>query len=397
MQSFKTGYYQFHPDVSLNYQMNRFSDGSEQMIAEMKEAAPRIHDYPDYIREFLALSEKAHASNRLLPAALYLRSAEFFMLQKDERKNTCRLRFIQWMKSFYQVQENQHFDIPYENAAMSAYRFKPESPIGTIVFFGGFDSYIEELFASQQWLFQNGFDVITFEGPGQGATLEEGHLPMTHEWHKPCKAVLDYFKLDDITLIGYSLGGCLALRAAAYEPRISRVVCDDILTDFEEALLKLAGPVEQMALMSLLKFGATAIVNTLIHQKMKKSLVFEWGITYGMHVTGTASPYQFFKNMLTYETRTISHLVKQDVLLFAGSKDHYVPLHQFYDQVQTLNNVRSLTARLFTEKEQAQNHVQVGNTELSLQTMVRWIGGLMQRDKQTGFKIPIKLSAAMAP
>jgi hypothetical protein len=59
--------------------------------------------------------------------------------------------------------------------------------------------------------------------------------------------------------------------------------------------------------------------------------------------------------------------------------------------------VRSLTARLFTEKEQAQNHVQVGNTELSLQTMVRWIGGLMQRDKQTGFKIPIKLSAAMAP
>jgi hypothetical protein len=47
-----------------------------------------------------------------------------------------------------------------------------------------------------------------------------------------------------------------------------------------------------------------------------------------------------------------------------------------------LKNVRSLTARLFTEKEQAQNHCQVGNVELSLQTIVRWIKGLVDRDTQ---------------
>ncbi len=57
--SFHVGYYHLHPDVSLNYQMNRFSSGEADMIAEMRAVAPRIHDYADYTREFLALSQQA--------------------------------------------------------------------------------------------------------------------------------------------------------------------------------------------------------------------------------------------------------------------------------------------------------------------------------------------------
>ena len=115
---------------------------------------------------------------------------------------------------------------------------------------------------------------------------------------------------------------------------------------------------------------------------MKQNLAIEWGIKQGMHTLGAKSPDEFFQKTGAFETQSVSHLVKQDVLVFAGSKDHYVPLHQFYDQIQMLKNVRSLTARLFTEKEQAQNHVQVGNTELSLQTIVTWIKDLQQRDKK---------------
>jgi pimeloyl-ACP methyl ester carboxylesterase len=393
---FKIGYYNIHPDVGLNYQMNRFSDGSEQMLNEMREVVPRIHSYADYIKEFLALSEKAYQQGQLPHAAGYLRSAEFFMFPDDGRKDTSRLRFVQWMKEYYQVRESQHFCIPYENITMNTYRFTPESPIGTIVFFGGYDSYIEELFVHQLYFFQHGFDVITFDGPGQGATLEEQHLPMTHEWHKPCKAVLDYFKLNDVTLIGYSLGGCLAIRAAAFEPRIMRVVCDDIVSDFREFPFRTLAPVARFTVSTLVKLGASFILNPLISRKMGKNLTQEWGVKQGMHTLGAKSPFEFFKKTGAFETHSVSHLVNQDVLLFAGSEDHYVPLHQFYDQIQTLKNVRSLTARLFTEKEQAQNHVQVGNTELSLQTIVRWITGLQQRDKQMGLKIPSKLSESLA-
>jgi hypothetical protein len=77
-----------------------------------------------------------------------------------------------------------------------------------------------------------------------------------------------------------------------------------------------------------------------------------------------------------YETASISHLLTQDVLLMAGAEDHYIPVHQLPDQIVTLAHVRSLTARLFTRAEQAQNHVQVGNFGLAFRVIVDWMEGL---------------------
>ena len=57
----------------------------------------------------------------------------------------------------------------------------------------------------------------------------------------------------------------------------------------------------------------------------------------------------------------------------AGSKDHNVPMEQWHDQIRMLKNARSITARLFTQSESAQNHCQVGNYSLSLRTIVNWL------------------------
>jgi hypothetical protein len=53
---------------------------------------------------------------------------------------------------------------------------------------------------------------------------------------------------------------------------------------------------------------------------------------------------------------------------------------QFSEQIATLKNVHSLTARLFTRYEQAQNHCQVGNIGLALRTIIEWIDSLQTRD-----------------
>jgi hypothetical protein len=42
--------------------------------------------------------------------------------------------------------------------------------------------------------------------------------------------------------------------------------------------------------------------------------------------------------------------------------------------------VRSLTTRLFTPYEQAQNHVQVGNFGLTFRVIIEWIESLQARD-----------------
>lgn len=374
--TFTVGYHDIHPDVSVNYQLNRFSDGSAQMVAEMRGVAARINDYRDYVRELTALSQQAFAQNRPLHAALYLRSAEFFMFPGDPAKQPARKRFISTMREVYGIGEDDAERVPYERGSLPAYRFTPAGQQGTIVMFGGFDSYIEELFAMAHYLVERRYDVVLFDGPGQGAALEDAGIPMTPDWERPVAAVLDHFALSDVTLFGISLGGCLALRAAAHEHRVARVVCDDILTDFETVVMRQLSATVRIALRALIAARAAGAVNALIGAKQKRSLAVEWGVRQGMHVTGTSTPYDFLRETARYETASTSALVIADVLLFAGSRDHYVPVEQLATQITLLSAARTVTARLFTEAEQAQNHVQIGNVGLSLDIVTDWLGQL---------------------
>ena len=379
--TFPVGYYQLHPDASLNFQMNRFYNwiNDESVLDEMRTISPRIHTYDDYTREFITLAEKAQALGQKLKAAYYLRAAEFFLFPDDPAKLPTRERFLSLIRGYYGLSKSDVISIPYENGILPAYRFTPAQSKGTLVLFGGFDSYVEEHLATCFAFREAGYDVITFEGPGQGGALEDSHLPMTHEWEKPVKAVLDFFNLDNVALMGVSLGGYLVVRAAAYESRVRCVIADDVLADFFEILLQPMKLAMRPLLRTLLIAGAARQVNALVERAMKRSLLIEWGIKQGMHVTGSQTPYDFLQKMRLYRTGPFSSQVLQDVLLMAGSEDHYIPLHQFYDQIATLKHVRSLTARLFTRWEQAQNHCQIGNIGLSVRVIVNWLDSMQDR------------------
>jgi len=106
---------------------------------------------------------------------------------------------------------------------------------------------------------------------------------------------------------------------------------------------------------------------------MAKSLLVDWMMQQGMHNTGLRTPHEMMQHYRKYETASVSALLTQDVLLMAGAEDHYVPVHQLPDQIATLTNVRSLTARLFTRAEQAQNHCQVGNMGLAFRAVLDWM------------------------
>jgi len=88
---------------------------------------------------------------------------------------------------------------------------------------------------------------------------------------------------------------------------------------------------------------------------------------------GASTAADAFKAWREYRTADVSPLVTQDVLLMAGTKDIGVPLPMLTDQVLTLTAARSVTARVFTEAEQAQNHVQVGNMGLAIKVILDWL------------------------
>jgi pimeloyl-ACP methyl ester carboxylesterase len=303
------------------------------------------------------------------------------MFPGDPAKEPARRKFVATMRDVFGVEQSNCHEIPYEGRKLFAYRFTPPFARSTIVACGGFDGHIEEFFPGFLYLREAGYDVVAFEGPGQGATLEEGKLPLSPIWHRPVAAVLNHFQLTDVTLLGLSLGGCLMLRAAAHERRAKRVVCDDILPDFYGAILRQLTIRQRLGLRVLMAGKAYPLVNAMIAAIMATSLVVEWGMKQGMLVTGTATPYEFLCASMRYETRSVSSMVEQDVLLLAGAEDHYVPFEQLSEQIRGLTKPRSLTARVFTRQEKAQNHVQRGNVGLSLDVIVRWLEGLEERDR----------------
>ena len=380
--TFSIGFHQLHPDVSMNFQMNRWFSGvgEKTMLDDMRNIAPRIANYADWKREFLALAETAAAHGHVLRAGTYYRSAEFFMQPGDPDRKTARASFLAAVRSVYELDPKDRYQVPFSEGAITgflpAYGFTPVPSKGTIVFFVGFDSYTEDWIAALLYLRDQGYEVIAFEGPGQGGALNDSNLPMTADWHKPVKVVLDYFKLDHVTLCGLSIGGCLVMRAAAYEPRIDRVIAYDVFTDALDVNLRQVSRLKRYIVKSLLKMRARAFVNQMARRVARTSPVAEWGVAQGMHVTGTLTPYDYLTKIAKYTTADVSPLITQDVLLLAGNADHYVPMDHFYRQIRTLKNARSITARLFTEQESAGNHCQVGNYGLALRTIVSWMDAL---------------------
>src|SRR5215469_4626036 len=371
---FPVGYHPLHPNALLNYQMNRFWGwvGEEQMLEELRAAAPRIAGYPDWIREMLELSDKALANGRRLPAAYYAEMAHFFTAPDDPRRQPALQRFLDNVLAANGVTPDDHHLVPYQQAHLSAYRFTPERPRGTIVLFGGYDTYIEEWLPAILAFRDAGLDIVAFDGPGQGTVLDAG-TPMTPDWHLPVAAILDYFGLAGVTLVGFSLGGCLVIRATAREPRVARAIAWDICTDSFQAANKDLGAAGLGAIMANSGQIPASVVNAAVAEAGKTDLETDWAFRQGERVMGAATPADVLKAWREYNTGDVSPLVTQDVLLMAGTKDVLIPFPMLGEQLLTLTAVRSVTARVFTEAEHAAAHCQCGNTGLAFKVILDWL------------------------
>lgn len=362
----------FHDDANINYQMNRFlKPGLEELFADI---GPKISNYHDWKTEFLAAAENRENLGEPARAAGLYRAAEFFMSPGDPAR---RHAFEKFIALFYESRRGEaikRISVPFENSRLHGFRLLPEAPArGAIVVHAGYDAYVEEFYGLAQAMASHGYQVIMFDGPGQGSTLMREKLPMTHEWEKPVGAVLDHFGLTDVTLVGISLGGCLALRAAAFEPRIKRVVAFDVMLDFFQCITSRRGRLAEAAIILLVRLRFAAALNLLARGLMKRDLMAKWAIEQGMHVLDASSPAEFFARLKAYNTRRISALVAQDALIMAGAEDHFVPLSQVLEQFALLSHAQSVTAQIFTRADQAQSHCQIGNLGLAVSRILAWV------------------------
>lgn len=368
----KKGTYPLHHEANFNFQLNRTIMWSGGDREEIKTIAPRINTTEDWVEEMKTLAERAEENQQIPKAIGYYRMAEFF--EPDGTSEKSRL-YTQSKSLFYDHHQEvfrktiKRDEVEYDNGKLPVWIGTPETePRDTMIIHGGNDSYMEEFLPIVQYLVSEGIKVYLFDGPGQGGALRESGIHYTHEWEKPIKAILDTYQLDDVTLIGMSLGGMLAPRAAAFEKRIKRVVAWGIMPNFYDVVLSKV----PRSLGTLMNLEEEERVNALIQKKMETDPLVKWAIQHGMFSMDVKSPYDYLKRTQKFEMESIGHRITQDFLLLGSNEDHFIPIELYKRVIDALPNVKSLTYKMYTKGDSAENHCNIGNTELVLEDILQW-------------------------
>ena len=385
----KKGVYKLNAERNFDYQLNRVINWDGGRIEDIRPVAGKIKTSSDWKRELIALGDKAMEEGRTQNAIAYYRMSEIFMYDGDPDK---KVYYEKATKLFYQYYadyfegENpriEKLEVPYETVKLPVMHVVPNGRSkGTILLHGGNDSYFEEFLFTVLYLQEQGYEVYMFEWPGQGGVMRLQGMHFTHEWEKPVKAILDAFNLDDVTITGISLGGYLAPRAAAFDKRITKVVAWSVFPCFQDVIVGMQKPAVQKMFYLFMKLHARPLINFVFEKKAKKEPVIDWGLKHGCYAYEAKDAYGYAKKLKLYDLEPIADKITQDMLIIGANQDHFIDYRLIGREINMLKNVKSLTFRLFTDKENAQNHCNVGNGKIVLDTICNWIQSIDAEAKE---------------
>ncbi len=326
--------------------------------------------------------EKGHrtsAKQAFLRASNYYRTAEFFLAPDDPR------RMPTWEKSrttFWHFVELsglcvERVRIPYEGTTLPGYFYRVDDsrvPRRTLLSLGGFDSTGEELyFFAAAAALQRGYNVLTFEGPGQGEPLRVQHLPARPDYEVPVRAAVDYMLTrpdvdhERIALMGSSLGGYYAPHAAAFESRIKALISHGVFFDWWATQTK-----TKPALGLLVgQLKSALAVQAVLKTAMRFNSELRWSVKNAMWVLGGQNPVELIREIQRYSLKDVAGLIQQPTLILHGASDHFVPREQVDTFYTALKAPKTL--HVFTEEEGAEAHCQFGNLALMHQVLFDWL------------------------
>lgn len=315
--------------------------------------------------------------------------AAFYLGADDPRKH----RFIDAMsRSFEEAHRGlalTHHAVPYRGGELTAMRWeadpadRAQAPAGTpttLVMMNGFDGYAEEIIDFASHFPTRPFDIIAFDGPGQGHTALAG-MPLEPQWERPTEAVLDYFGIDNAAALGVSFGGYLVMRAAAYCPRITRVIAFDMMYRLLDGLtMPLPRPLRPIAEAVVSRARPAWLIDGLMGIAQRFSADLAWKLQQARHLTGQDKPSDVLRALGAYTMEPLDGQIHQPCLVMAGDADQYVPFERLDDVRRALRNAASLDVRAFheaTDPGMAQ-HCQVGDLDRAFAIMCEWLQAPMK-------------------
>ncbi|MGJ7911106.1 alpha/beta hydrolase family protein [Neobacillus sp. LXY-1] len=346
----------------------------ESWYTEWYKTAERVFAYGE---ESLERGKLVNAKENYLRASNYYRTAEFFLHgnQQDPRI------LDTWGKSRHAFHKAikllnisvEKVEIPYEDTTIPGYFYSVDQKVRpTLLVHGGFDSTGEELyFEVVVSALERGYNCLTFEGPGQGSVIREQKIPFRYDWEKVVTPVVDYLvtrsEVDTkkIALLGISLGGYLAPRAAAFEHRLAACIANDGLfsNQFREMGRKFYQGSDE-------EFNKPAFMEEFVQFLMKQSTSVQWAIENGMFTYGASSVIDLIEKTDAITLEGVADKIKCPTLVCEAEADHF-----FAGQPKMLYDALTCpkTFLSFTAEDGAEEHCQFGALVYFNQRMFEWL------------------------
>jgi hypothetical protein len=277
-------------------------------------------------------------------------------------------------------------EIPFEGTALPALLGSGGGdgrPRPTIVHVNGVDSTIyESFFALGPAAMERGYNVLCFDGPGQGRALVRDGLTMRPDWEAVVAPVIDHAQAlpevdpECVVLSGWSFGGFLAPRAAAFEHRIAALIADPGQWDLRP------GIVGSLPLSDDDKARFPDVDPALL-APMEEWLrgpegdpVLRWKLLRrGLWVGGADSLFDYLRDLCRYEVSPVASRIACPAFLAAAEGD---PTGAGVQALADAIGARATVAR-FTEAEGAGGHCEGTARSLFEQRALDWLDETLER------------------
>jgi alpha-beta hydrolase superfamily lysophospholipase len=279
----------------------------------------------------------------------------------------------------------ERVEIPYQGTALDGWYYRapgpgPSQPSPTVIIHQGRDAWAEDDYYLGREALRRGYNALLVDGPGQGSTLRLRNLPFRPDWEKVIGPVVDWLERrpevakDRIGLIGMSMGGYLAPRAAAGEPRLAFLVANPGVADWSKMFV---GKIEEFSpLIGKLRRSSPQSLDALLGTASRLSPFLRWGLTDSMWKHGVASPSALLTEMERYGGQVEFERITCPTLILDGEAEEYGQARELYDRLRAPK-----TLLRFTEEETAALHVQTAALATGSQRVFDWIDDTVSRGR----------------
>ena len=269
-----------------------------------------------------AAGQTVSARGAYLRAATYFRTAGVFLLDAPVDARLVEAHRLEVESFRLGVSLLAHpprlVEIPSEDGPLPGYHFRSGADAGPhalIILTGGYDGTCEELyFSSGAAALERGYDVLAFDGPGQGAMIIDRGVLLRPDWENVITPVVDFALtlpgVDParIVLEGLSFGGYTAPRAASGEHRLAACISDCGPYDLFDVI---AGRLPGFLARQLPDGNPRAlrVLARILRTVMAKPTA-GWALRRARLVHATADPLDYFRLAPRYTLKGREHLIE---------------------------------------------------------------------------------------